>query len=76
MSDLVFGFYDCTAGAPTFRKVNKGDEIYIKNDGKSPKIGDQYEDYHAIVTKLDYTPKKWYQFWRSRKLIGYVVTWL
>lgn len=56
-------------------KIKSGDEIYIKNNGNHPKLGDKYKNYDAVITRLDYKPKKWWQFWKKKELLGYVVRW-
>ena len=39
------------------------------------KIGEQYQDYPAFVSRIIYEPKKWWKFWKRKKQIGYEVTW-
>lgn len=38
-------------------------------------IGEQYKDYPAFVSRIVYEPKKWWQFWKRKKQIGYEVMW-
>lgn len=55
--------------------VKKGDFIYfVGND--NIKVGDKYKDLPAIVSRIDYKPKKWWQFWKKKEMIGYQVMWV
>ena len=48
-----------------FIKVNK-DTIFPY------KVGDFYEKYNAYIERIIYFPKKWWQFWKKKKVIGVV----
>lgn len=55
--------------------VKKGDCIYIVGN-HNVKVGDKYEDYPAIVSRIDYKPKKWWQFWKKKEMVGYQIIWV
>lgn len=55
--------------------LKKGDRIYFKGNC-DVKIGEKYKDHPAIVSRIDYKPKKWWQFWKKAEIIGYQVTWI
>ena len=40
------------------------------------KVGDKYKDYPAVVSRIDYKSKKWWQFWKKKEIIGYQVMWV
>ena len=53
----------------------KGDGFYLVGS-RDVKVGDKYENYPAIVSRIDYKPKKWWQFWKKKEMIGCQVFWL
>lgn len=55
--------------------LHKGDCIYFVGN-HDVKVGDKYEDYPAIVSRIDYKPKKWWQFWKKKEMVGYQVMWI
>lgn len=56
-------------------KLSKGDSVSVLHTDKSYSIGDQYDGFkNLIVTKILYKPKKWWQFWKRKHIIGYEVT--
>ena len=55
--------------------LKKGDCIFFKGN-HDVKIGDKYKDHPAIVSRIDYKPKKWWQFWKKKEMIGYQVMWV
>lgn len=55
--------------------LKQGDCIYFKGN-HDVKVGDKYKDHPAIVSRIDYKPKKWWQFWKKKEMIGYQVMWL
>ena len=57
------------------RKLTLGDILYIA-DCNTVKIGGKFKDYPAIINQIYYEPKKWWQFWKHKKQIGYSVRWL
>ena len=65
---------DYSNGARAY-PMKKGDCIYIIGN-HNVKVGDKYEDYPAIVSRIDYKPKKWWQFWKKKEMIGYQVMWI
>ena len=75
--DGVFMKLECKVnGYQRLCRVSQGDSIYIK-DSIPVQIGDKYKDYNnTIVSRIDYMPKKWWQFWKPKKQIGYVVSFL
>ena len=56
-------------------KLDKGDCFYLVGS-HNVKVGDKYEDYPAMVSRIDYKPKKWWQFWKKKEMIGCQVLWL
>lgn len=54
-------------------ELTSGDVLYISNTGKEVKLGDEFMNYPAIVLEIHYEPKKWWQFWKPKKQIGYSV---
>lgn len=55
--------------------LKSGDEVYIKSR-TAPPLGSKWRDRNAIVIKIDYAPKKWWQFWKKKTVLGYVIRWL
>ena len=54
--------------------LQTGDSIFIASE--SPvNVGDQYEDYDAIIAEVYYESKKWWEFWKKKKQLGYRVEW-
>lgn len=39
-------------------------------------VGDKYKDYNAVVEKIVYTPKKWWEFWKHKKVLGAYIRFL
>ena len=46
------------------------------NEPFSYTVGDKYKDYNAVVEKIIYTPKKWWEFWKCKKVLGAVIRFL
>lgn len=57
-------------------ELTSGDVLYISNTGKDVKLGDKFMNYPAVVSEIYYEPKKWWQFWKPKKQIGYSVKWI
>ena len=55
--------------------LKKGDCMYFVGN-HDVKINEQYKDHPAIISHIDYKPKKWWQFWKKKEMIGYRVTWV
>ena len=55
--------------------LHKGDCIYIVGN-HDVKVGDKYKDQPAIVSRIDYKPKKWWQFWKKKEMAGYQIIWI
>ena len=55
--------------------LKKGDCIYIVGN-HNVKMGEKYKNHPAIVSHIDYKPKKWWQFWKKKEMIGYQVMWV
>ena len=55
--------------------LKKGDCIYFKGN-HDVQLGEKYKDHPAIVSRIDYKPKKWWQFWKKKEMIGYQVMWV
>ena len=56
-------------------KLDRGDGFYLVGS-RNVKVGDKYEDYPAIVSHIDYKPKKWWQFWKKKEMLGCQILWL
>lgn len=54
--------------------LQAGDSIFIASSDPV-KVGDQYENYPAKINCIYYEPKKWWQFWKKKKQLGYSVIW-
>jgi len=63
-------------GTIRVRELTSGDVIYVSNTGKDVKLGDKFMNYPAVVSEIYYEPKKWWQFWKPKKQIGYSVKWI
>mgnify|MGYP003571383856 CR=1 FL=1 len=61
-------------GTARVHELRAGDSFIVKS-AESVKLGGVYRHYGAIVTKIYYEPKKWWQFWKKKKQIGFQVTW-
>lgn len=55
--------------------LKKGDRIYFVGN-HDVKVGDKYKDHPAIVSRIVYKPKKWWQFWKKKEMVGYQVMWV
>ena len=73
------------AGKPTVYKVGKNGieedreardvKIYVGADGKAYKEKDAYGNSGGVVTKVIYSRRRWWEFWKKRSVIGYEVSW-
>ena len=54
--------------------LESGDTFYIFSS-EPVKIGNKFKDYPATILNVFYNPKKWWQFWKRKKQIGYIVQW-
>ena len=59
-------------------KVAKGDMIFISHiDGEEIfRAGAMYKNYNAMVSKVFKEPKRWWQFWKKPKVLGYNIIFL
>ena len=55
--------------------LEKGDCIYFVGS-HNVKVGDKYKDHPAIVSRIYYKSKKWWQFWKKKEMVGYQVMWI
>ena len=55
--------------------LRKGDCIYFVGN-HNVKVGEKYKDHPAIVSCIDYKPKKWFEFWKKKEMTGYQVLWV
>lgn len=55
--------------------LQTGDSIFIASSDPV-KVGDQYDDYVAIISQVYYEPKRWWEFWKKKKQLGYRVEWV
>lgn len=67
---------DYPTGAIRVYKCTSGDELYIDDKENIVKVGDKFRDYPAVIAEVYYEPKKWWQFWKRKKQVGYRVRWL
>jgi hypothetical protein len=56
-------------------KLEKGDS-FILAGSRNVKVGDKYENYPAIISHIYYKPKKWWQFWKKKEMLGCQILWL
>lgn len=63
---------NCTARV---YKLTSGDVLFIP-DTNPVKLGDKYKNYPATISQIVFEPKKWWQFWKHKRQIGYQVRWL
>ena len=56
-------------------QLQKGDGFYLVGN-RNVKVGKKYENYPAIVSRIDYKPKKWWQFWKKKEMIGCQILWV
>ena len=54
----------------------QGDMFYTTDISPDIKVGDYYKDYPAQIARIDYKPKKWYQFWKKKEPLGASMIWL
>ena len=54
--------------------LQTGDSIFIASSNPV-NVGDQYKGYAAIIAEVYYEPKKWWEFWKKKKQLGYRVEW-
>lgn len=58
------------------RKCTSGDVFYIVDKENIVKVGDKFKDCPAVIVEVCYAPRKWWQFWKRKKQVGYFVRWL
>lgn len=81
-SELPFQFGEIEVldddGSVRCHKLSSGDVIYISDtDGyNTVKVGEKFKNYPAIVSEICYSSKRWWQFWKRKKQLGYFVRWL
>ncbi len=56
------------------KPMQSGDTICI-SDTNPVTVGDKYKNYPAKVCEIFYTPKSWWQFWKRKQQLGYMVRW-
>ena len=56
-------------------KIMCGDIFYTTEVDNNVKVGEQYKNYPAIVCRIDYKPKQWYQFWKKKEIAGACILW-
>ena len=54
--------------------LQTGDSIFIASSDPV-NVGDQYGDYAATIVEVYYEPKRWWEFWKKKKQLGYRVEW-
>lgn len=55
--------------------IQSGDEFVVQ-DPSPVTIGDKYMDWPTKIVEVIYEPKKWWQFWKKKKQLGYIVLWV
>lgn len=61
----------CTVSA---RELKDGDSFIISYIDKTYQVGERYEGHDNLrVQKVWYSPRRWWQFWRKRDILGYTV---
>lgn len=75
-SDRIYQLTKYPDGKIKTHKLDSGDVLYIPNTNKDVRVGDKFMDYSAVVIKICYAPKKWWQFWKTKKQIGCYVRWI
>lgn len=55
--------------------LKKGNTFYLVGS-RDVKVGDKYESYPAIISRIYYKPKKWWQFWKKKEMIGCQILWI
>ena len=65
----------CPNNTLRYVKLCAGDTFTISNrQGENFKPGQKYLGFdNLMVYRIIYAPKKWWQFWKRRKVIGYIV---
>lgn len=54
--------------------LQTGDSIFIVSSDPV-KVGDKYDDYAATIVEVYYESKRWWEFWKKKKQLGYRVEW-
>ena len=49
-----------------------GDTLFIRSEEKVT-IGDKYKDSQFVVSEIIFKPKKWWQLWKKKRQLGYIV---
>lgn len=58
-------------------EVTKGDQIFISFSGRVYKLGEKHDFWDgAIISRIYYEPRKWWQFWKQKKILGYIVDFI
>lgn len=65
-------------GTVRVHELSSGDVIYVPDTDRhnNVKVGEKFKNYPAIVSEICYTSKRWWQFWKRKKQLGYFVRWL
>ena len=59
---------------PRVYRLQKGDSFVLSHVEERYKVGMHFQNHpNLIVTRIYYTPKKWWQFWKRRKVLGYEI---
>lgn len=55
-------------------RLKPGDELYVANNSENVTLGDYYNGIPGlVVTRIDYSQKRWWQFWKKKTQIGFVI---
>jgi hypothetical protein len=53
-------------------RCQSGDTLFIRSEEKVT-IGDKYKDSQFVVSEIIFKPKKWWQLWKKKRQLGYIV---
>lgn len=58
-----------------FHRITKGTVFTVRAKGDE-KVGQQFEQFPAVIIKVIYEPKRWWQFWKRKKPFILHVEWM
>ena len=62
------------SGMARVRKLQSGDSFIVSHKDKTYHVGERYDGYNNLyIQKVWYSPRKWWQFWKKRNILGYTV---
>lgn len=72
--NVIMRLETSTNGEARVYQLRRGDVFYMSASNPL-RLGSQFMEYPAYVTKIHYKPRKWWMFWKKKEAIGYEVTW-